>query len=134
MSAASCPDCARWRAEAETAQEEVRQLRDALRGAPARFPRVWRLTLTERALLSAFMAREELTADQLMLVLEEPRGSTADVDRVRVVIVQISRLRKKLRAFGINIPDAHAAPARCSVWHLPAAEKQKIRAAIEAGP
>ncbi|HTK34577.1 MAG TPA: winged helix-turn-helix domain-containing protein [Caulobacteraceae bacterium] len=100
-----CPHCRAYRERAEEAEEAVRQLRGAFGGEPAEpleLPRAWRLTAAERQICRLLLSRTQLTLAGYM-ALRELEAGAAGAPQDKVFNVLISKLRKKLRPFGVEI-------------------------------
>jgi DNA-binding response OmpR family regulator len=89
------------RAENDELREKVRQLEQLLSYAAYSMPKEFGLTRTEEAVLGTLVTHCTTTRDHIMHNLYGGRGD-AEPD-IKIVDIYISRLRKKLKGFGIEI-------------------------------
>lgn len=91
------------RAENETLRERVRQLESLLLPEDIAIPLEWGLVNAERRIFAALTTREIVNKD---LLYEALYGDRLDLDHeidVNVVESHMSKLRKKVRPFGVEI-------------------------------
>ena len=89
------------RAENDELGERVGQLERLLKYAAFWMPREFSLTRTEETVLGALMAHPVATRDHFMHALYNGRGDLEP--DVKIVDIYISKLRRKLKSFGIEI-------------------------------
>jgi len=113
----------RLREENELLKEQNAYLRSALMGA-VELPLEWKLTKTEQRIMSVCLARDLATKEALAAALywdkEDPADGPSNVK------VHISKIRRKLKPFGIEIK---------TIWgqgfHVPAEIREQFRSRIE---
>jgi DNA-binding response OmpR family regulator len=89
----SCPSC-------EAYQEKLSDLRRLFLGDGIEFPIEWRLTAKDEIVLRVLIARGVASQDQLFAALYRDE---IDPPVSLVVAQRVSRLRKKVRSFGLTI-------------------------------
>lgn len=87
-------------AQKERLAERVAQLEAAL-GLGFLAPLGWRLTRDQHRIFGVLMAREMATKDAIMAALYRDTGR--DEAEIKIVDVQVCKLRPKLKPFGIEI-------------------------------
>lgn len=86
--------------ENERLRARIEQLEGAM-GLGFLTPVEWRLTASESRVFGVLMARDLATKDAIMAALYRDGGR--DEAEIKIVDVFICKIRKKLRAFGIEI-------------------------------
>lgn len=90
------------RQEIENLRERVRQLESLLMDDRVRIPAEWGLVNAERRCFAALVRRDIVTKEQLYAALYGDRIDFGEISE-NVVESHISKMRKKLRRFGITV-------------------------------
>lgn len=104
---------ARLRAEVETLQEHVRQLRAVL-VPDMQIPEAFRLTPSERRVLAHLASREVATYESIMMALYSDRPN--DYREENTARVFISKIRSKLAPHGVFIRSVWGRGYRLEGW------------------
>lgn len=113
----------------EYLEEENRQLREALRGSPdLHFPAKWELCPAEKRILRSLIGANDGYRSRTAL---KHAASVSDATDEQTINVHVSRLRRKLAPFGVNIATVYGqgyqidAPSR---QHVLTCRRQEIAA------
>ena len=110
----------------EIQDERIKQLEEVLFG-PGKFitfyQHCFRLTKTQAVILGVMVSRVVATKRAVELALYSDRGS--DWPDVKIFTVQVCRMRKILKPFGIEIITDHGIG-----WYLRELDKEKIKTAV----
>lgn len=112
----------------EHLEEENRQLKEVLRGSDAaRFPPKWRLSVAEKKILRSLLSAGDgfRTHDALRSVCV-----MHDETDVAVVAVHISRIRKKLSPYGVEIHSIWGEGYKISAYSKAAILSAKLREVV----
>lgn len=90
------------RSEIDFLRERVRQLENAIMPPSVEIPLEWRLPRCEARLFSMLTQRETITKETLYLALYGDRFDAHDYP-VELVESHMSKMRKRLRPFGVEI-------------------------------
>jgi len=103
----------------EFLEEENRQLKELLQGSPdVVFPREWNLKVAETRLLRSLCAAKGIRSHEALL----RACAMSDFVEENLLKVQISRIRKKLKPFGIEIKTIYGVG-----YELPEAAHNQVK-------
>jgi len=103
----------------EYLEEENRQLKELLQGSPdVVFPREWNLKVAETRLLRGLCAAKGIRTHEALL----RACAMSDFVEDNLLKVQISRIRKKLKPFGIEIKTIYGVG-----YELPEAAHNQVK-------
>lgn len=106
----------------EVLEERIRQLEDILAPSAISIPIEWLLTSAEARIFAHLTTREVATKQSIMTALYSDRPD--DDIEIKIVDVFVCKLRKKLKAFGVEILTVWG-----SGYSLPSREIYHVRAA-----
>ncbi len=87
-------------AENDALRERLKAFEQDFLGDDLVFPPAWRLTLSEKRIMGALVARTQVTRQQLLTAITRYDGDEPDI---KIIDVFICKMRKKLGPLGIRI-------------------------------